>query len=192
MRYGKSGWWFQLASRVGGDQYQEGLASDISINSLTVDWLINSAGLKIAQLRNTHRVQPSLSSRAVELRPFPKDCYLQQPFPLLDKMDDRILRAIMLWLGGRHGANAAKKQSMDFLHFIDYIQARRPLMTIKLSTWFEENWKLPGLALDEIGLANKLTSGAFQFFKGISISGRPGKYDAQKVKDRLAVRIEQA
>lgn len=37
MRFGRSSWWFQVASWVGGDQYLEELDSDIALNSLTVD-----------------------------------------------------------------------------------------------------------------------------------------------------------
>ncbi|KAK4864274.1 hypothetical protein LT330_010067 [Penicillium expansum] len=37
MRFGKSSWWFQVALWIGGDQYEEELACDIALNSLTVD-----------------------------------------------------------------------------------------------------------------------------------------------------------
>lgn len=37
MRFGRNSWWFQVASWIGGDQYTEELASDVSLNLLTVD-----------------------------------------------------------------------------------------------------------------------------------------------------------
>ena len=37
MRFGRSSWWFQAASWLGGGQYQKELACDIAINALTVD-----------------------------------------------------------------------------------------------------------------------------------------------------------
>ncbi|KAI9834969.1 MAG: hypothetical protein M1819_002692 [Sarea resinae] len=37
MRFGKNSWWFQVASWMGGDQYDGELACDIALNSLTVD-----------------------------------------------------------------------------------------------------------------------------------------------------------
>ncbi|KAB8253500.1 kinase-like domain-containing protein [Aspergillus pseudonomiae] len=37
MRFGKGSWWYQVASWMGGDQYLDELASDIALNSLTVD-----------------------------------------------------------------------------------------------------------------------------------------------------------
>lgn len=37
MRFGRSSWWFQVASWMGGDQYLDELDSDIALNSLTVD-----------------------------------------------------------------------------------------------------------------------------------------------------------
>ncbi|KAJ5791498.1 uncharacterized protein N7518_008509 [Penicillium psychrosexuale] len=37
MRFGKNTWWYQVASWIGGDQYNEELACDIALNSLTVD-----------------------------------------------------------------------------------------------------------------------------------------------------------
>ncbi|KGO75643.1 Aminoglycoside phosphotransferase [Penicillium italicum] len=36
-RYGKNSWWAQVALWVGGEQYDEELACDIALNSLTVD-----------------------------------------------------------------------------------------------------------------------------------------------------------
>lgn len=37
MRFGRNSWWFQVASWIGGVQYREELASDVSLNLLTVD-----------------------------------------------------------------------------------------------------------------------------------------------------------
>ena len=37
MGYGRSSWWSQVASWIGGDQYNRELACDIALNSLTVD-----------------------------------------------------------------------------------------------------------------------------------------------------------
>ncbi|KAE8154190.1 kinase-like domain-containing protein [Aspergillus avenaceus] len=37
MRFGRSSWWYQAASWMGGDQYSDELASDIALNLLTVD-----------------------------------------------------------------------------------------------------------------------------------------------------------
>lgn len=37
MRFGRDGWWFQVASWTGGNHYLEELDSDIALNLLTVD-----------------------------------------------------------------------------------------------------------------------------------------------------------
>ncbi|RDW87043.1 Phosphotransferase family protein [Aspergillus mulundensis] len=37
MRFGSLGWWYQVASWMGGDQYLDELASDKALNALTVD-----------------------------------------------------------------------------------------------------------------------------------------------------------
>ncbi|KZF22517.1 hypothetical protein L228DRAFT_127872 [Xylona heveae TC161] len=37
MRFGRNSWWYQLASWMGGDQYNKELACDIALNRLTVD-----------------------------------------------------------------------------------------------------------------------------------------------------------
>ena len=37
MRFGANSWWFQVASWIGGDQYNRELLCDIALNSLTVD-----------------------------------------------------------------------------------------------------------------------------------------------------------
>ena len=37
MRFGRGGWWFQVASWIGGDHYPDELESDVALNLLTVD-----------------------------------------------------------------------------------------------------------------------------------------------------------
>lgn len=127
---------------------------------------------KLLNFETSIALSLALVSCQVMLMFYPDHCFLRQSFPLFADLGDRVYPQLTLPLGdSRQDPHKGMGRSLDFIRFIKALRDTHPLLVYELSIFIHKSWKLPHISFDEDDLAQLLVSGAFAFFKVITISG---------------------